>query len=55
MINKWDNMKCKSYPTKSCGAQVDSLMKELDLLDKVLDVKPTKEKPLIEESMRSLK
>ena len=33
---KWDNMKCKCHPTNSLVAQVDSLMKELDLQDKVL-------------------
>ena len=37
VANKWDNMKCKGRPTKSWGAQVDSLMKELE--DKILEVK----------------
>ena len=48
-------MKCKSRPRKSWVAQVGALMKELDLQDKVLDVKLVKKKPLLKESVRSLK
>ena len=53
LSNKWDNMKCKGCPRKWV-AQVDSLMKQLDLQDKVLDVKVIKN-PLIKENVRSLK
>ena len=36
-------MKCKGHPRISWAAQVESLKKELDLQDKVLDVKIMKE------------
>ena len=39
LSSKWDNMKCKGRLRKSWGVQVDSLMKESDLPDKVFKVK----------------
>ena len=39
LSNKWDNVKCKGHPRKSWIARVGALKKELDLQDKVLDVK----------------
>ena len=39
LSNKWDNTRCKCHLRKSWGTQMDSLMKELDLQGKVLDVK----------------
>ena len=39
LLNKWDNVKCRGCPRKSWFAQVDSLKKELDLQDEVLNVK----------------
>ena len=37
--NEWDKVKCKGRPRESWLAQVDSLKKEVDLCDKVLDIK----------------
>ena len=37
--NKWHNVKCKGCPRKSWVTRVGVLKKELDLQDKVLDVK----------------
>ena len=54
LSNEWDKVKCKGRPRKSWLGQMDLLKKELDLQDKVLDIELIK-KPLIKESMRSLK
>ena len=54
LSNKWDSVtvKRKGCPRKSWSVQMDSLKKEFDLQDKVLDVKLTKknlEKRMCEE------
>ena len=43
LINRWDSVKCRGHPRKSWLAQVDSLVKDLDLQDKNLAVKIIKE------------
>ena len=45
LSNKWDNIKCKAHPRKSWVAQVGALKKELDLQDKVFDVKQVLKSP----------
>ena len=42
LSNKWDNVKYKGHPRKSWVAWVGALKKELDIQDKVLDVKLVK-------------
>ena len=44
-LNIWHKAKCRGHPTNPWVAQVDTLKKELDLQDKVLDVKGCR-KPL---------
>ena len=43
LINRWDSVKCRGHPRKSWLAQVDLLVKHLDLQDKDLAVKLIRE------------
>ena len=55
LSNKWENVKCKGRPRKSWFARVGVIKKELNLQDKVLDVKLVLKKALITENVLSLK
>ena len=52
LSSEWDKVKCKGRPRKSWIAQVNSLKKELDLQDKVLNAKIIKE-ALAKKSVRN--
>ena len=54
LANEWDKVKSKGRPRKCWLAHVNSLRKELDLQDKILERKLIK-KPLTEESVRNLR
>ena len=54
LANEWDKVKSKGRPRKCWLARVNSLRKELDLQDKILEKKLIKE-ALTEESVRNLR
>ena len=43
LINRWDNANCRSHPRKFWLAEVDLLMKDLDLQDRELAIKIIRE------------
>ena len=42
LSNEWDKVECKGCPRKSLLAQVDSSKEELNLQDKILNIKLNK-------------
>ena len=53
-MSEWEKVKCKDLPRKFWLPQVDSLKKEFDLQDKVLDIK-SNQKALGKDSVKSLR